>query len=172
MTVHIPINNTHENEIRFQPFRRTITVPCNFWEKGWKRIFLPVKSTLRGKQQTCRPFHPHQKVRDFLLLYFRCTIVSRLLYYRLICILLWRPTLPRNLFAPATDSRTITSDQIIVYDNSSSFWIHRYITRQKLLRSNKFIIRFARVISQYTWSWENIAIVSTCVARHSNARLT
>ena len=29
-------------------------------------------------------------------------------------------------------------------------WIHRFITRQKLLRSNTFIISFARVIFQYT----------------------
>ena len=44
---------------------------------------------------------------------------------------------------------TITSDQI-VHNNSPSFWTRRCITRQKLLRCNKFIICFAWVIFQYT----------------------
>ena len=46
--------------------------------------------------------------------------------------------------------RTITSDQD-AYNNSSSFWIYRYITVWKWLRSNKFIC-FAWIIFQYTWN--------------------
>ena len=61
-------------------------------------------------------------------------------------------------------SRTITSGQKTVYNNSSlSFWTRRYDIGLKIIgknKCNKFIICFAYfVLLKYAYNWENVAIL-------------